>query len=480
MFSSGQMTGIEKKILYIILFFGYFSSAQFQCPRIEKPLNGAKDVAVDTRVSWNTVGGIGGYSVSLGTSPGSSDILNSRSAALVNFLEPAIGLPDNTEIFVTISLFLDNGNFVTCPSESFTTVDIITPPGCTTLNGPLPNAQNVKLGEMITWAYAPTATGYRLTIGTSEGGSEVLPETDLGNVLNYDPPENLPVNSNIFVKLVPYNDNGTAQNCVEQSFVTGDSNIDCEQFRPEITVPETIGLCQNGSEITISSEDIAKEFRWFMVNDDDTERLISEARSITVSDFGRYRYEAYNKVSIFGDEAECTSSSYFSIVASEMATVEAVEVDRDALGIRLTILVSGSGNYEYAIDKENGLFQDSNVFSSVSDGDHLIYIRDKNGCGVSEYTFIQTLTKNDFPNFFTPNNDGTNDYWQFDPLFGNRASLSELYIFDRFGKLLIQLNPESIGWDGTFRGTPVPSSTYWYKAVAKNDDVVQGYFALKR
>ncbi len=474
------MIAIGKLIRYIILFIGYFSYAQFQCPRIEEPVNGAKEVAVDSRVSWNAVGGIDGYSVSLGTRPGSSDILNSRSAALVNFLVPAAGLPDNTEIFVTISLFLEDGKFVTCPSERFTTVDVITPPGCTVLKGPLPNAQNVKLGENITWAYASTATGYRLTIGTSEGGSEIFPETDLGNVLEYDLPENLPVNSEIFVQLVPYNENGDAQNCMEQSFVTGDSNIDCEQFRPEITVPDTIGLCDEGSEITFTSEDIAKGFRWFRVNDDDTESLISEIRSVVLSDFGQYRYEAYNDVSIFGDNAECANSSYFSVVSSEAATVEGVEVERDALGIRLTILGSGSGNYEYAMDTANGSFQESNVFSSVSNADHVIYIRDKNGCGLTEYTFIQTLTKNDFPNFFTPNNDGTNDFWQFAPLFDSRASLSALYIFDRFGKLMVQLDPDSIGWDGTLQGTPAPSSTYWYKAVSKNDTSVQGYFALKR
>ncbi len=120
-----------KNSVYIILFFGLICSAQFECPRIEVPLNGATDVSVDTQVTWNKVGGINGYSVSLGTSPGASDILNSRSAALVNFLRPTAGLPDNTEIFVTISLFLEDGKFVTCPSESFTTVDITTPPECT-------------------------------------------------------------------------------------------------------------------------------------------------------------------------------------------------------------------------------------------------------------------------------------------------------------------------------------------------------------
>lgn len=52
-------------MVYIVLFFGYFCHAQYQCPRIDVPLNGATNVSVDAQVSWNTVGGINGYSVSL-------------------------------------------------------------------------------------------------------------------------------------------------------------------------------------------------------------------------------------------------------------------------------------------------------------------------------------------------------------------------------------------------------------------------------
>ena len=471
---------LKKTILHSVLFFGYICCAQYQCPKIESPLDGDTDVAVDSQVSWNTVGGIDGYSVSLGTSPGASDILNSRSAALVNYLEPSTGLPDATEIFVTISLFLDDGTFVTCPTESFTTVDITTPPGCTVLDSTLANMPNVSTGENIVWEYAPTASGYRVAIGTAPDNFDILPETDLGNVLQYDPTESLPVNSEIFVKLIPYNDNGDAAPCALEQFTTGDSNIDCEQFRPEITLPETIGICPNETETVVASEDVASGFRWYRVSDDGSEQLIAEGSTVSLSNIGRYRYEAYTDVSLLGEKSECASSSYFSVVSSEVATVEDVLVDRAASGVELTVIVSGGGTYEFALDEEDGPFQDSNVFSDVSDGNHLIYVRDKNGCGVLEYDFIQTIAKNDFPNFFTPNGDNTNDYWQFTPVFDTQASLEFVYIYDRFGKFLLFIDPESRGWDGTFQGRPMPSSTYWYRALSKNGKEVQGYFALKR
>ncbi|MFT6796543.1 MAG: gliding motility-associated-like protein [Maribacter sp.] len=470
-----------KRILFVTtLLFGVFSSAQFTCPTITLPVNGDTDVAVDTGVSWDRVSGIDGYSVSLGTSAGGSDIYNSRSAALVNSLVPVVGLPYNTEFFVTISLFLHDGTFITCPSESFRTVDVTTVPNCTTLNNPLPNSEEVGIGESMIWDYAPTATGYRLAIGTSETNFDLLPEIDVGNVLRYGLPENLPINTEIYVSITPYNENGDAPTCVGERFTTGDTSIDCEFFRPEISMPQTIGLCEEVPDVTIVSEDRADGFRWFRVNEDATELLLSETNIFTTQEIGSYRYEAYTNVSLFGEITECLSIAAFEVVRSEEAVVETVEVDVTASGLDLTVIVIGSGNYEYALDDETGIYQDSNVFRNVSEGDHQIFVRDKNGCGTISYEFIQTLRPDDFPKFFTPNNDGINDYWQLSPLNDNVPSLQALYIFDRYGNLLSQINPESTGWDGTYKGRPMPSSTYWFKAVSIYDRAIQGYFALKR
>jgi gliding motility-associated-like protein len=463
------------------IFFSVFCSAQVSCPVITLPVNGDVDVPVDTRVVWELVSGIDGYSVSLGTTPGGSDIYNSRSAALVNSLVPIVGLPDNTEIFVTISLFLDDGfTFITCPSERFRTVDVTTPPNCTTLSNPLPNSEGVALGENIIWDYAPTATGYRLAIGTSENNDDLLPETDVGNVLTYSFMDNFPVNTEIFVRITPYNENGDAGICRVERFVTGDSSIDCEVFRPEISIPESIGLCADETEVSIVSDDRADGFRWFRINTDGTEELVSETNVFTTQDIGSYRYEAYISVAILGEITECASIREFQVVRSDVGVVDSVETEINALGLDLTVNVIGNGSYEYALDDETGPYQDSNVFRNVSEGNHLIYIRDKNGCGTITYEFVQTLRPDDFPKFFTPNNDGINDYWQLSPLNDNVPSIRALYVFDRYGKLLSQINPDSIGWDGTYNGRPMPSSTYWFKAVSVFDREIQGYFSLKR
>jgi len=51
---------------------------------------------------------------------------------------------------------------------------------------------------------------------------------------------------------------------------------------------------------------------------------------------------------------------------------------------------------------------------------------------------------------------------------------------DRYGKLLKQMNPNSEGWDGTYRGKELPSSDYWYRIELADGRMVSGNFTLKR
>ena len=45
-----------------------------------------------------------------------------------------------------------------------------------------------------------------------------------------------------------------------------------------------------------------------------------------------------------------------------------------------------------------------------------------------------------------------------------------IFIFDRYGKFLKQLDINSLGWDGTFNGRPLPSSDYWFRLDYERDD----------
>ena len=84
------------------------------------------------------------------------------------------------------------------------------------------------------------------------------------------------------------------------------------------------------------------------------------------------------------------------------------------------------------------------------------------------------------PRFFTPNNDGFNDYWNIKGINSEFNSKTVIHIFDRYGKLIKDINPQSQGWDGTFNGKQLPSDDYWFSAKLENGQELKGHFSLKR
>ncbi len=122
----------------------------------------------------------------------------------------------------------------------------------------------------------------------------------------------------------------------------------------------------------------------------------------------------------------------------------------------IEIVVDGDSDYEYAIN--GGEFQDDPIFRDVPPGINSVIINDKNGCGITEPIDFLVVG---YPKFFTPNTDGINDTWNI--LGIETLTNPEVYIFDRFGKLLALLDANSVGWDGTYNGRPMPSSDYWFR-----------------
>ncbi|WP_019668497.1 T9SS type B sorting domain-containing protein [Eudoraea adriatica] len=482
-----------KKLLLSILFIAHVALVTGQaCPQLSNPRNGFVDVPVNTTISWPQVPGIIGYKVSLGLTLGGEEILGRRSAGITNSYTPEVGLPENTTIYVTIELELSNGELIRCPSESFTTEEVTTPPPCTTLAEPADNQGNVSVKTEIAWAYAPRATGYRLSIGTAAGASDLLDNFDVGNVLTYNPTGDFPQDSDIFVTITPYNEIGDAGSCTEESFTTGNAIVDCNAYfdpvigeivprKPESDFPPQIGLCRNEIPTRIATKDTADGFRWYKINEDGSESLLSSTSEVLLSEVGPYRYEAYNFIDQGGETFECGISQDFTVVLSELAQITSVSTSQEVSGRQIEVEVNGLGDYEYALDNIDGPYQNSSIFTGVSEGIHTIYVNDRNGCGIAERIIERELSPDDFPKFFTPNGDGINDFWQYiAPREQNEIQLTFIQVFDRYGVLLAQIMPNSRGWDGTFNGQPLPASSYWFKARDNLNNEIQGFFALKR
>jgi gliding motility-associated-like protein len=175
--------------------------------------------------------------------------------------------------------------------------------------------------------------------------------------------------------------------------------------------------------------------------------------------------------------SSCTSSREITVVISEPATINSIDVI-NANGERFgsaTAIVSGLGDYEFRIDPNAG-FQTTPVFDKLPPGFYILEVNDRNGCG----TVFQKFSVVGYPRFFTPNGDGFNDFWQLDGVNSIFEPDATIFIFDRYGKLLKQLSPSSNGWDGTFSGEPLPSNDYWFKATLTDGTEFSSHFTLKR
>jgi len=108
-----------------------------------------------------------------------------------------------------------------------------------------------------------------------------------------------------------------------------------------------------------------------------------------------------------------------------------------------------------------------------------IYIYNKEKCFSNETSFSIIISDSPYfiPKYFTPNNDGTNDRWQ---VIDTDNSINNISIYNRFGKLVKFLPKNSQGWDGTINGKFLPNDSYWYEIVLNNQEILRGYFALKR
>lgn len=194
--------------------------------------------------------------------------------------------------------------------------------------------------------------------------------------------------------------------------------------------------------------------------------------SITTSQTGNYIVKVTNTTTNCTNIASTKVTKYkpyIEIVASESF--------ENPSFITVAILGPNSGNYEYKID--DSAFQDSNQFSDVRPGEHIISARDKNG--YCDPQFIKTTIIN-YPKYFTPNEDGFNDTWNIPHLLATNPN-APIFIYDRYGKLLQQITPAKQGWNGIYNGYVLPATDYWFTVTyTENGEskIFKSHFTLKR
>ncbi len=228
---------------------------------------------------------------------------------------------------------------------------------------------------------------------------------------------------------------------------------------PAIITDEEVGLCENTSTVL----DAGSGFTSYTWNT----TPVQNAQTITVANSGTYSV-------ILTNDSNCSKTKTFTVTPSGIATINDIIINDFSENNTITVDYTGISTYVFSLDGTN--YQSSPTFTNLIEGAYTVYAKDTKDCGVVTATFYIL----DYPKFFTPNGDGINDFWSIKNLNQRNLQNGTIEIFDRYGKLIHQINTRNQVWDGTFNGINLPSSDYWFQMKLADGKIIKGHFSLKR
>ena len=228
---------------------------------------------------------------------------------------------------------------------------------------------------------------------------------------------------------------------------------------PAIITDEEVGLCENTSIIL----DAGSGFTSYTWNT----TPVQNAQTITVANSGTYSV-------ILTNDSNCSKTKTFTVTPSGIATINDIIINDFSENNTITVDYTGISTYVFSLDGTN--YQSAPTFTNLSEGVYTVYVKDTKDCGIVPATFYIL----DYPKFFTPNGDGINDFWSIKNLNQRNLQNGTIEIFDRYGKLIHQINTRNQVWDGTFNGINLPSSDYWFQMKLADGKIIKGHFSLKR
>lgn len=128
---------------------------------------------------------------------------------------------------------------------------------------------------------------------------------------------------------------------------------------------------------------------------------------------------------------------------------------------------------------------DSTIFnpiaSPIDTTAFILTVYDINGCIDTDTLLVNVIPISDFfiPNLFSPNGDGSNDFWEIPklPYYPNTL----VTIINREGMEVYRNANYDNSWDGKYDGKELPEATYYYYIkLATNDKVYKGAVTILR
>tara|TARA_R110001583_G_scaffold4351_5_gene25293 strand:+ start:26271 stop:29834 length:3564 start_codon:yes stop_codon:yes gene_type:complete len=242
---------------------------------------------------------------------------------------------------------------------------------------------------------------------------------------------------------------------------------------PIFNIEPAATLCLFGGSVRISATNPVGDYTYVWQNSSNI--VIGTDSEIDLDEIGIYTLTATDingKNCSITKTVEITSEPVMPILNFNSNNIIYTEATFNENSITVLTDNLPASNYQFALD--DGIFQSNNFFDNIEAGLHTVTIRDISNCLEANVS----VSLINIPKFFTPNNDGYNDTWhvtgiEFQPT-------SNVYIFDRFGKLIAILDPLGPGWNGLYKGNPLPSTDYWYKVELDDGRVLKGHFSLIR
>jgi len=238
-------------------------------------------------------------------------------------------------------------------------------------------------------------------------------------------------------------------------------------------------ICENKAGVALEMESLNQNnytYEWFYNGNPFPASQINTG-AIQQSNLGG----GYEVVATKTDGSNCTRTLSFTLVPSNVATITQndltiVDLEGDTGSLEVQTNTLGIGDYEFALYDPNGPYQNAPYFSQIPAGIHELYIRDKNGCGITMIPFsILGHMK-----YFSPNGDGINDYWKILGVNAKFQPQSQIYIFDRYGRLITEIKPSEAGWDGKLNNRLLPQDDYWFRVFFQDGRQYSGHFSLLR
>ena len=355
---------------------------------------------------------------------------NILGATSVTYVTPSI----STSTFYRVNTATDTDNlgnvFCSFFSNSYR-IEFIEGPEASVSNGDISACENIEIPALT----VTTTQGSEVRWYASETSTEVL-----ATGTSYTPEEAGTFYAQSFIAGTDCG--STSRTPVMLSFLEA----------PFFANPlETLEICNEQEVKTLSAEISNVDYVW------STGETTS---SIQITTGGVYTVTVTNNLG-------CSATKTFQVEGLASPVISTIFSE----GENIIIETENEGNFEYSLD---GIFYRSTpVFRNVPGGLKVIFARNDTGCPPILIEFYHF----NIPTFFTPNNDGINDFFRLpDASF---FSSSFIRVFDRFGKLLANGNGRTFQWNGVYNGEELAPDDYWYE-ITIDDRVVVGHISLLR